>query len=326
MMKPKIIQILFVPQGFGKIKRFSFPRLLGVIAVCFLAFFTLALAHLLFDYSSIKLLEQDLARLEREREEHKDQFVLMAGEIALLADRLAESQGLTGHDQTISTLNETVKRISFQEGTAERPFTTISEVVASAPYENMIRQMHDGLDYLHAEINAVALLRDSERLDLAFRTDESHELSIHPGKAAELYKRTMIKSRLRTIARELGLAPRLALSMAQIESGFDHRAVSPRGAIGVLQIMPRLASEHFDVDPEMLFDPDINIRVGLLHMKYLLERFDDNIDLSLAAYNAGVSRVILAGYRVPSITETKEYVRKVKEAMNHYVAVTSWEN
>jgi soluble lytic murein transglycosylase-like protein len=83
---------------------------------------------------------------------------------------------------------------------------------------------------------------------------------------------------------------------------------------------------HFEIPPEMLFDPEVNIRVGLLHMKSLLERFDDNLDLSLAAYNAGAKRVVHAGYRVPPIPETKEYVRKVKEAMNDYVAVTTWED
>ena len=302
------------------------PALLCPIAVVFFALFTVAVTYLLFDYSSIKRLEQNLAHLEKERQDQEDQFAVMAGEITLLADRLAESQGLTGHDRAISALREAVARISNQEENTKRPVTTISEFLASEPYENMIRRMHESLDYLHAEVNAVALLRESEGLDLASKKDESPEHSISAARAARIYKRTMIKSRLRAVAQELGLAPRLALSMAQVESGFNHRAVSPRGAIGVLQVMPSLASEHFEVDPEMLFDPEINIRVGLLHMKYLLERFDDNIDLSLAAYNAGVRRVLLAGYRIPPITETRDYVRKVKEAMNDYVAVTSWEN
>ena len=302
------------------------PKLLGPLWVAVVAFLTVAVACLLFDYTSIKRLEHDLAQLEKERKDQEDRFAVMAGEITLLADRLAESQGLTGHDRAISALREAIGRVSSnQEQGTKRPATMISEFLASEPYENMIRRMHDSLDYLHAEVNAVALLRQSEGYALAFNADES-EHSITARQAARIYKRTMIKSRLRAVAQELGLAPRLALSMAQVESGFNPKAVSPRGAVGVLQIMPSLASEHFEVDPQLLFDPEINIRVGLLHMKYLLERFDNNIDLSLAAYNAGVRRVILAGYRIPPITETRDYVRKVKAAMNDYVAVTSWDN
>ena len=68
----------------------------------------------------------------------------------------------------------------------------------------------------------------------------------------------------------------------------------------------------------MLFDPQVNIIIGLSWMKSLLHRFDQNLDLSLAAYNAGASRVVKAGYRIPSIKETQAYVRKVKnEIMKH---------
>lgn len=326
MMKPHKLYIILLPQGIGKVRRFALPKLLAAVAVGFFSFFTIAAVLLLYDYASIKGLDQDLARLEREHEEQQGRFMTMAGEIALLAARLGESQGLTGHDQVISALEDTVKRKSHQEESSKQPVAMISEFLASAPYENMIRRMHESLDYLHAEVNAVALLRESEGFAFACKNDESSEPAIDAGKAAKIYERTVIKSRLRTIALELGLAPRLALSMAQVESGFNHQAVSPRGAVGVLQVMPSLASGHYEVDREMLFDPEINIRVGLLHMKDLLERFDDNLDLSLAAYNAGASRVVLAGYRIPPITETRAYVRKVKEAMNDYVAVASWKN
>jgi hypothetical protein len=326
VMKSSKTHILFIPQGLGKTRGLTLPGLLGRVSLGLLVFVTVAVTYLLWEYPSIEESKQEMARLEFANKEQRERLVEMAGEIVLLAEKLAESQGVTGHDQTIAVLKGNVDRTSCQEGDKEPTGITVSGLPPSVSCETMIRAMHESLDYLHAEINAVALLNGSERFEFAWKADESREQSIDVEKAARISKRTMIKSQLRTIARELGLAPRLALSMAQVESGFDHKAVSPRGAIGVLQIMPRLASEHFEVDPEMLYDPEINIRVGLLHMKYLLERFEDNIDLSLAAYNAGVRRVITAGYRVPSITETREYVRKVKAAMNDYVAVTSWEN
>jgi hypothetical protein len=326
MKGPSKIHIFFIPQGLGRIREFTLPGLLCGLALGFFVFFAPAVTYLLFDYTSIKELKRQLSQEESKNQEQTGRLLHMAGEIVLIAEKLAESQGLTNHDQAISVLKENVEKISDQEGKEKRLATMISGFSASGSYDGMIRRMHESLDYLHAEVSAVALLREGEGFGFAFKTDESPELSIDERKAAEIYNRTMIKSRLRTVARELGLAPRLALSMAQVESGFDHRAVSPRGAIGVLQIMPSLASAHFEVDPEMLFDPEINIRIGLIHMKYLLERFEGNIDLSLAAYNAGVRRVMNAGYRVPPITETREYVRKVKEAMNDYVAVASWQN
>ena len=105
--------------------------------------------------------------------------------------------------------------------------------------------------------------------------------------------------------------------MAKVKSGYDPSLVSPRGAIGVLQVMPQFVSEDYGITREMLFDPQINIRVGLSRMKSLLNRFDYDLDLSLTAYNAGASRVVKAGYRIPPIKETEAYVRKVKEIMEN---------
>ena len=122
---------------------------------------------------------------------------------------------------------------------------------------------------------------------------------------------------LHAIATDMGLEPELAISMAKVESNFNHKAVSPRGAIGVLQVMPQFACKDFEITPEMLFEPDVNIRVGLSYMKAYMERFDSDVELSLAAYNAGASRVVQAGFAIPPIRETQQYVRKVKQAMKH---------
>ena len=133
-------------------------------------------------------------------------------------------------------------------------------------------------------------------------------------------KKEKIRNQIKTIAIELGIEPGLALSMAKVESGYDPKKVSPKGAVGVLQVMPSLAKHDFGITREMLFEPQINIIIGLSWMKSLLKRFDQNLDLSLAAYNAGASRVVKAGYRVPRIKETQAYVRKVKEHMENEVS------
>jgi soluble lytic murein transglycosylase-like protein len=322
-MDRKKVYIIILPQGRGRVTRLTLPRFLMTITMVFLSLSVLVGTYISFDYFSMKQSEHQLARLEKENGEQRSQFMHMADEIVSLAQSLSESEGLDGHDEVINVLRETSRLISTQEQKAERPVPLMSDLILSTGYQNMIREMHDSLDYLRAEINAVALLRDPAAWELALKSEEVPEQASHAKKAAKIFKKNIIKNRLRSIARELGLAPRLALGMAQVESGFDHGVVSSRGAIGVLQVMPQFACEHFEITPEMLFDPEVNIRVGLLHMKSLLERFDDNLELSLAAYNAGAKRVILAGYRVPPIHETREYVKKVKEAMSEYVVSTS---
>lgn len=124
-----------------------------------------------------------------------------------------------------------------------------------------------------------------------------------------------IKKKLRKVANELGLDPRLAVALAEIESGCNPEAVSPRGAIGVLQLMPRSFCRDPEICGKTLYDPDKNIRMGLAYLKSLFERFKNDIELTLAAYNAGSRRVVEAGYAVPPIEETVNYVKRVKEAM-----------
>ncbi len=325
-MNRKKVYIIILPQGLGKVTRLAVPRSVISLMMVFFCLSILGGTYISFDYFSMKQLEHQLAGLDKENGEQRSQFVHMADEIAILGRRLAESQGLDGHDEAIKILMETSSLVSNQMHRAEGTIPIISDLIISSGYQNMVRQMHNSLDYLHAEINAVALLNDPEAWELALKGEEEPAQPSHAKKAAKIFKKNIIKNRLRSIAQELGLAPRLALGMAQVESGFDYGAVSPRGAIGVLQVMPRFACEHFEITPEMLFDPEVNIRVGLLLMKSLLERFDDNLELSLAAYNAGAKRVVLAGYRVPAISETREYVKRVKEAMNEYGAFTSWED
>lgn len=146
---------------------------------------------------------------------------------------------------------------------------------------------------------------------------------IYPGRAFPGLKRVLggsgkeqIQEQVEKAAIEIGVDPRLAKAMAAVESGYDRKAVSPKGAIGVLQLMPQFFCRDSEITREMLFDPDVNIRVGLAHFKSLLDRFNENVDLSLAAYNAGVKRVIEAGHTIPPLEQTQNYIRKVKKAMD----------
>jgi len=109
-------------------------------------------------------------------------------------------------------------------------------------------------------------------------------------------------------ARRYGLDPALVTAMVEVESGFDVRAVSPKGAQGLMQIMPGTAQ---DLKLKDSFDAARNIEAGTRYMRSLLDRFGGDVKLALAAYNAGPGTVSRHG-GVPPIPETRLYIDKIK--------------
>jgi soluble lytic murein transglycosylase-like protein len=110
------------------------------------------------------------------------------------------------------------------------------------------------------------------------------------------------------VARRYGLSPDLIKAVAMVESGFDPRAVSPKGAIGLMQLMPATAAEYGVEDP---YDPDQSLDGGARVLRDLLDAFDGDLTLALAGYNAGPGAV--RRWRgVPAYRETRDYVRKVQ--------------
>jgi hypothetical protein len=106
----------------------------------------------------------------------------------------------------------------------------------------------------------------------------------------------------------------LVKAVIRAESGFDSRAVSPRGARGLMQIMPRVARKHGAANPE---DPRQNIRAGVRLLRTLLDRFENDTVLALAAYNAGSGAVERGGRVSPSRT-TRRYVETVLRFRDRY--------
>lgn len=116
-----------------------------------------------------------------------------------------------------------------------------------------------------------------------------------------------IEENIREYSLKHGLDPNLIKAVIKVESNFDPKAVSPKGAIGLMQILPSTAKLMGVKDP---FDIKENLDGGCRYLKILLEEFSGDLKLALAAYNAGKEN-ILKYKGIPPYEETKEYVNKI---------------
>lgn len=121
---------------------------------------------------------------------------------------------------------------------------------------------------------------------------------------------------IQSIAHYYEIDPALVKAIVHAESGFNSKVVSSAGAVGLMQVMPATASIYNVSD---LDNPQHNVRTGVRYLRFLLEKFDWNVDLAVAAYNAGPSAVARFD-NIPPYQETQHYVKKVLGLRDLYVA------
>lgn len=136
---------------------------------------------------------------------------------------------------------------------------------------------------------------------------EAHKKAVAQVKEADSKNRGDIDKIVNFYSSQKRVSASLVRALIENESGYHTRAVSRKGAMGLMQLMPSLAREYNVRDP---FDPVENIRAGVSHLKSLLDEYNGDYKKALAAYNAGKGAV--KQYNgIPDFNETKEYVKNV---------------
>ena len=126
-----------------------------------------------------------------------------------------------------------------------------------------------------------------------------------------LTDKTPFQSVIRAAAEKYGLDADLLHCVIAVESNFDPKAVSPKNARGLMQLLPQTAAQFGVKD---IFDPAENVNAGARYLHDLLGKYGNNLTLALAAYNAGPERVDQYGHRVPPYLETMKYVQRIAKS------------
>lgn len=179
--------------------------------------------------------------------------------------------------------------------------------------------------------------RLDERYELFFKSGESfstEKSTLSPTSSAYAPNKLLayfdvspnykaVKHLLKEAAQTHGIDYALLQALIATESGFDTFAVSPKGAVGLMQLMPPTA-ERYGVRADKktpieqkLTDPKTNIKAGATYLRDLINMFPGQIELAVAAYNAGEGAVQRAGNKIPNYPETKNYVKTVMQLYSH---------
>src|SRR6267143_3015931 len=154
-----------------------------------------------------------------------------------------------------------------------------------------------------------------KRYRLLLATPLEERAQPQPGKW--LAKSALYDPMIERAARSAAVRPELVRAVIVVESAFNPRALSKRGALGLMQLRPSTARRYGVSDA---FDPEQNIMAGAHYLRDLMARFDNNLELTLAAYNAGEDAVERYGRSIPPFSETRLYVPNVMRVYRKLLA------
>jgi len=149
---------------------------------------------------------------------------------------------------------------------------------------------------------------DNNRYRLLVLSPQDRTASGDRYDAQVLARASQYDSMIEHAAVAAAVEPNLLRAVIVVESGFNSHAVSKRGAVGLMQLMPATASRFGVSNP---YDAQQNVHAGARYLKFLIDRFGHDIRLALAAYNAGEDAVLRNGGQIPPFSETMAYVPRV---------------
>lgn len=227
---------------------------------------------------------------------------------ALAVVALATALTLTSAGQASA---QSVQRIVHPDGTVEFTNVNAKQPRASSGNDTVYRYTDD---------NGVVAYSSVRPAGAEFDVIRFHCYACDPNSSVDWRKTPLFthpyRNEIRTIAREYGVDPALVRAVIHAESAFNEKALSPVGAQGLMQLMPGTARE---LGVENALVAEQNIRGGVTYLAKMLQRFDGDVRLATAAYNAGPGAV--TRYRgVPPYAETKAYVHRVGILHERYAA------
>ena len=158
-----------------------------------------------------------------------------------------------------------------------------------------------------ANVRAARSAADEVKLILANRPENPASPSQFQNSGGRAFTQQEIDAAIDESARQHDVDPSLVRAVIKVESNFNPNAVSPKGAMGLMQLMPQTARELNVSNP---FDPQQNVDAGVRHLKHLMESYGGDVKLTLAAYNAGAGAVARSA-GVPNFPETRNYVNRI---------------
>jgi len=177
--------------------------------------------------------------------------------------------------------------------------------------------------YTYIDANGIAhfsniRLNKDDKIIVAMQRDESRSVQSRDRIQVSQAEKNRFAPLVAEAARTYQIDAALLHAVISAESGYNPAAVSYKGAVGLMQLMPETAQRYGVKDS---FDPAQNIRGGAQYLGYLLQRFGNNLELALAAYNAGENAVIRHGFSIPPYRETLGYVPKVLKLQKNYRSI-----
>lgn len=216
--------------------------------------------------------------------------------------------------QQVKSVKPIYEKAKTETVDATKTTAPVSKPVATAIWIHLVDgarfrvdEVQEGIDGAVYTRNKISMFLDKERIARI-----EYEVPALPGKTRKSADWTSgnasIDQLIRTNGDRFGIDPYLVFLVIEKESRFHPRAVSPKGAMGLMQLMPGTARRLGVRKP---FDAAENIRAGTQYMRELMDMFGGKVDLVLASYNAGEGAVLKYGRNVPPYRETRDYVKTI---------------